>query len=603
MMKQKKVGKVLEDKGKKIADVLFSELKNYQQTNKTQRSEINDIYNAYIGKMDDVKKVPYFEPISIPKLRTEVSYIVPFIFSGNPELEVQGIGVEDKPIASILEKIVNFRLQTIPKAYETLESWVKQSTTFGTSIMRVNWRFETETRKEQDETGEEVEYEVPTIDEPELCVPNVLDVYYNPVLADIYNQNSIIFRSVLPIKDIKDNDIYDFEGPNGLNRELIKSKDQAGSDRENSSVMLDDEGMDIKATSEGTVEVYERVTSDGIQTVVDGAKRLTIRDRKTNYDFINCVKLIHEPNCIPNRFDGFGVGQNTLGLAKAYHSIVNQTKQNVTLANNPMFYGRKGANIKKKELVAKPGGFITVDGDGAIDKDFKQVVFQDVKEGALNFAALLDNEHKRASGANDILQGATSNETLGQDELANANSSNRFELIQRRFKEALSSVARMLIVLELKNLQSPEADILRIFPDEVPQVDQETGQTIMAPGFRKQIFDVLKSGAEDIKYNIKIKGGTTIAKNKDVQIKQLLDWYDIFADVLPPEQKIETARKILELRGIDEIDKLVPGVAEMQQEREEQQRLEGGPSEGGNLTSGNRGADNGQAIGQSINPK
>jgi len=539
---------------KQIIDTLFTELKTYQQTNKRQRDDINDIYNAYIGNMDTVKKVPYFEPISIPKLRTEISYIVPFIFSGNPEIEVEGIGEEDKVIASIFEEIANFRLQTIPNSYEKIEAWVKQSTTFGTSMMRVNWKFNTE------KSGD---FETPTYDGPELSVPNVLDVYYNPILSEVENQNSIIIRSVLPIKDIKNNEAYDFQ--NGANRDNVESKSKADSDEENSSRMLDSEQIDIKATSDGTVEVYERLSAGSIQTVVDGKERLVLRDVKTNYDFINIVKLIHEPNCIPNRFDGFGVGQNTLGLSKGYHSIVNQTKQNVTLANNPMFYGRKGANVKKQELVAKPGGFITVDGEGPIDQDFKQVQFQDVKQGALEFAGLLDDEHKRASGANDIIQGGTSNQTLGQDEMATENSSNRFELIQRRFKESLAAVAEMLIVLELKNLQSPDAEILRIFPDEMEQINPMTGQPEMQTGLRQQIYEMLISEAKDIKFNIKVKGGTTIAKNKDVQIKQLIDWYSIFGDVLPPEQKMETARKILELRGIDEIDKLIPEVQEMLQ--------------------------------------
>ena len=547
-----------EQKETDIVEGLFKELKSYQQTNQTQRDDILDIYNAYIGNMDIVKKVPYFEPITIPKLRTEVSYIVPYIFSGQPEIEVEGIGMEDEQISSLLQRIVNFRLETIPQAYEKIEAWAKQSVAFGTSLIKINWSFKTE------ETEEGVE--TPTYDGPELDVPNILDCYYNPILPDVYCQNSLIFRSVLPIEEVKNNPAYNYKGEKGLNREFVKSKNNRN-ERENSSRMGDSEGLDAKTISEGTIEIYERLTPTGITTIANGEEQLLLRDVKTNKKRIDAVKLIHEPNCIPNRFDGFGVGQNTLGLSKGYHSIVNQTKQNVTLANNPMFYGRKGANIRKQDLVAKPGGFIEVDGEGPLSNDFAQVDFQDIKQGALEFISLLDDEHKRASGANDIIQGGSSNKTLGQDELSTTNSANRFELIQRRFKQSLAEVAEILIKLELENLQSPDADILRIFPDEMPQVDPMTGQEIMVPGLRQQIYQILISEAKNTRFNIKVKGETTIAKNKDVQIKQLIDWYEMFADTLPPKNKMEVSRKILELRGIDDIDSIVPSAEEMEQQQ------------------------------------
>ena len=549
----------------KIVDAIFSEISNLEQSNKVQRDGIKEIYDAYIGNMDAVKKVPYFEPISIPKLRTEVSYIVPYIFSGQPEIEVEGVGAEDKQIASILEEIVNYRLKTIPQSYEKIEAWVKQSVGFGTSLMRVNWVLRTQATTEGE--GEQAQQiETPTYDGPEFDVPNILDCYYNPILSDVYCQPALYFRSVLTLEDVKKNPAYNFSGEKGLNRELVKSKGSTNSDSRNSSQMVSSDGLDEKTVSEGTIEVYEKVTRNKIITICDGEERLLLRDTPTTYDLINAVKLTHEPNIIPNRFDGFGVGQNTIGIAKAYHSIVNQTKQNITLGNNPMFKGTKGANIKKQDLVAKPGGFIEIDGDD-IDA-LKQVEFQDIKQGALEFQSLLEDEHKRASGANDIIQGGASNKTLGQDEMASASSANRFDLIQRRFKQGLSDVAEILIIMELKNLQSPDADILRIFPDEMPAIDPMTGQEVMMPGLRQKIYEILISEAKDIKFNVTVKGETTIAKNKDVQIKQLIDWYEMFSVDLPPENRAAVAKKVLELRGIDEIDTLVPTPEEMQQQRE-----------------------------------
>jgi len=541
---------------KKIIDQLFKEKDNYQKTNEDSRNEVNDIYNAYMGRMDDVKKVPYFEPISIPKLRTEVSYIVPFIYSGQPEIEIEPVGEEDKAISQVLEKIVNYRIsQSIPQAYEKIEAWVKQSVTFGTSLLKVNWKFEVQDNEDGTQT--------PIKDEPQLEVPNILDCFYNPIISDVEQQDSLIFRSVLPVEEVKKNPAYDFVDNEGnLNREkAMQGNVQAN--QYDSSQQVEGDKITLQTASEGTVEVYERISKDRLQTVCVGKERYVLRDVENHYG-LNVVKLIHEPNCIPNRFGGMGVGQNTLGLGKGFYSIINQTKQNITLANNPRFMYNKGANIDKKQLVSTPGSGIEVDGDGPLNNNIVQVDFADIKNGALDFIGRLDDEHKRASGANDLVQGAASNKTLGQDELASSYSSNRFELITRRFKEALADLAKILIEMELKNLQSPDSAILRIFPAEL----------------RPQIYQLLISeDAKNAEYNVKVKGDTTIAKNKDIQIKQLIDAYNIFGAILPPENQMAWARKILELRGIDELDTLVPDpqqyAQQQQQMQMEQQAIDG----------------------------
>ena len=541
---------------KQIIDQLFKEKDNYQKTNEDSRNEVNDIYNAYMGRMDEVKKVPYFEPISIPKLRTEVAYIVPFIYSGQPEIEIEPVGEEDKAISQVLEKIVNYRIsQSIPQAYEKIESWVKQSVTFGTSLLKVNWKFEVQDNEDGTQT--------PIKDEPQLEVPNILDCFYNPIISDVEQQDSLIFRSVLPVEEVKKNPAYDFVDNEGnLNREkAMQGNVQAN--QYDSSQQVEGDKITLQTASEGTVEVYERISKDRLQTVCVGKERYVLRDVENHYG-LNVVKLIHEPNCIPNRFGGMGVGQNTLGLGKGFHSIINQTKQNITLANNPRFMYNKGANIDKKQLVSTPGSGIEVDGDGPLNNNIVQVDFADIKNGALDFIGRLDDEHKRASGANDLVQGAASNKTLGQDELASSYSSNRFELITRRFKEALADLAKILIEMELKNLQSPDSAILRIFPAEL----------------RPQIYQLLISeDAKNAEYNVKVKGDTTIAKNKDIQIKQLIDAYNIFGAILPPENQMAWARKILELRGIDELDTLVPDpqqyAQQQQQMQMEQQAIDG----------------------------
>lgn len=538
-----------EKNDKAIIDVLFKEKDSYQQSSREQRAEINEIYQAYAGEITDPKDKSKSQE-KIMKLRTETSYIVPSIFSGSPEIEVEAIGEEDKDLAQVGEEIINYRLNTIPQAYEKIEAWVKQAVVFGTSLLNVVWKFETE---EYEENGKK--YKTPISDEPDLMVYNILDCFYNPIIQDVDSQNSIIFRSVHSISEIRENKAY-------KNTEKVVSKGNSSTNVYDSSSQVRTDLIDLDKASKDTVEIYERVTCDRLQTVADGKERVLLRDVPNRFDEYTTVKLIHEPNAIPNRFDGYGVGHNTLGLGRLIQKLSNRLLDNVNLVNTPHFLFAKGAGIDKKQLVVKAGGGTEVDTKGApLGNVIEQVQTRDISNGGAQFLNRFDDEHKKASGATDILQGAASNDTLGQDQLASTYSSNRFELINRRFKQALADVGKILLFMEIENIQSIDAPILKIFPLEAEMVNGKIRYS------RETVYQMLIAARErkDLKFNIRIKGETNVSRNKDVLLKQFAEWYNLFGPILPPQNQLAAAKKWLELRGIDEVDKLVPDPEELPQ--------------------------------------
>ncbi|HHE46061.1 MAG TPA: hypothetical protein ENL05_01810, partial [Candidatus Moranbacteria bacterium] len=281
----------------------FTKVKSqYESSQKTFKQELSEIYDNYVGKMEEVVNTPYDTKENIPKLRTEISYVKPFIFSGEPEIEIEGVGDEDKDISKILEKIVNYRLsQSIPNAYEKIESWVHQAVTFGTSIIKVIWKFET-----KEENG----VKTPIKDEPDLEVPNIMDCYYNSLIPTVEGQEYMIFRSVLNVETVKENPAYDYEVNGKKNVKKLKPKKFLASDVSNSTVQTD---AQLLANQSNVVEVYEMISKDRIITIAEGEETLVLRDTPNSYGFINAVKFIFEPNTIPNTFNGMGVGQNTLG--------------------------------------------------------------------------------------------------------------------------------------------------------------------------------------------------------------------------------------------------------------------------------------------------
>ena len=547
---------------KQIVEGILKLKKNYEESTQDQRKEMADIFAAYMGQMDKVEKLPYKSQETVPKLRTEIAYVKPYIFSGEPEIEVEGVGDEDKTLSKILERIVNYRIQvSIPNAYGKIEDWVHQGTTFGTSLLLPVWRFETKkqvnetkVKDSEDEMGveEPQEFDVVVRDEPDFEVPNILDCFYNPLIPEVEQQPCIIYRSILTVDEIKNNKAYTFvnEETKKLSRDIIEATGSMQVNQYDSSQLSNTDIPNAqKKATDGMVEVYEKVTKDRITTIAIGRQNLVLRDTPHTHGFINAVKFVFEKNTIPNRFNGLGVGHNTLGLGKMYHQMFNQTMDGVKLANNPMFMFAKGSGIDARQLVAKPGGAISVDTrGGTLQGVIQPIIFPDVKQGAVEIMTKLDDEHKRASGANDLVQGGASNATLGQDQIAQTNTSNRFELIQRRFRHALAEVGEMLIKLELENLQSIEAPILRIFPENM----------------RETIFQLLTTEGQNVKYNVKVKGDTVVARNKQAEARSLVDLFNISSAIQTPQGPLLTAkemraflRRIAEKQGEQNIDEII----------------------------------------------
>jgi len=505
-------------KDEKTINLLFDEKKSYEKATKTLREEIKTIWDAYNGEMTD-KEYPWQSDKFIPKMRTEISYIMPFIFSGQPELEVEGIGDEDKFLAEQLEKIINYRFTRDLDAFNKISDWVAQSLTFGTSLIKVSWKFQTKDGKVKE-------------DRTELTVPNILDIFLNPLIPTIEDQKSIIQRSTLTIKQLKNDPKY-------KNTKKVKPKGQLKSGDKDSSTLdsTDLDETEKMQTDMETVEVYERWSEDRIITVADGAERVLLRDEANPCGGLPYEKLIFEQEPLPNRFYGKGVGQNTIDLQAMYYDLFNQVMDNVKNLANKMYKIKRNVAFNPRDFISKPGGIIPVEDMG----DVEPLEQTDIKQSAFEIMGLIGDEHKRASGANDLVQGAESGNTLGQDKIRESNSASRFDLVKRRFKNALASVGEKILTQEIENLQDINTPILRIFPAESREV----------------MFDLIKSKGSDVAHNIKVKGETTLAMNKDIVRKQMIDLYNLAGETLTETESREFIREIMRLSGILNIDDLV----------------------------------------------
>jgi hypothetical protein len=485
-------------------------------------------------------------------MRTELSYVIPFIFSGQPELEISGVGDEDKDVAGFIEKIANYRLENDIEAFDQVSKWVGQGVLFGTSLIKSSWKFEQREMTKKTASpwykklfngvqNEEQKFKVTTEDKPRWDVPNILDIYTDPTISTTELQTSVIERISMTAEQAKRIPYFN------ENKQKIEAKGGAQTNQYDSSSFDKTDIDDATKLKNGmdTVDIFERWSVDRIITVCEGKERLLLRDEPNPYGFIPYERFVFEEDPLPNRFYGRGIGQNTKDLQSMYYDLFNEIIDNLHLVTNKMFSIRRGAKINPNQLVAKPGGFIERDDEN----DVKEIQITDIKQSAFEVLNKVDDEHKRASGANDLMQGSASNDTATQDQLAQSNTTNRFELVRRRLKSALSKLGKKTLLMELENLQDMESPILRIFPQES----------------REAIFSILKEVAPEILWNVKIKGDTIMNQNKDIVSKQMIDLLNIIGEKITNTEFRANVREIYRLRGIQNIDELVGSEAPMQE--------------------------------------
>lgn len=502
----------------KLTGQVLREKKIYEDATAKWRKEIQEIWKAMNGELS-ANVYPWENPQFVPKVRTEVSFVVPFIFSGDPQMEVLLIGDEDKDVSYILDKMLSYRIEKNPKFFDTAVAWVTQGTGLGTSLMKVYWDFRKEGTK--------------IIDRPCYSVPNILDIYRNPTIAEMDGQSSVIERCTRTVAEVKRDPAY---GPNKANVKPSKRKEQTyGADTLDAADLDDVDSMNDEFQF---VDIYERWSMDEIVTIADsGEGPVLLRKEANPYGFVPYACFIFENEIIPNRANGKGVGQNTIGLQEMYYDLFNLVMLNLKIVVNKMWRVDPGSRVDPKDLIARPGGTIRATKDEA-----EWVEQSDLKQSGFEMLSLISDEHKRASGATDLIQGSTSSRTFGQDQLAQANVSNRFELVRRRLKSALSRIGWMTLKMELQNLQSADQEIMRIFP----------------VAERQTIFSLLVQMRDNLDFDVKITGDTMVAPNKDVLAKQLLDLFNLIAPTMNPQEQRVYAREIARMRGMSNVQELIP---------------------------------------------
>lgn len=498
-----------------VAKMVMDEKNVYEKATQDLRVEMQEIWKAMNGVLS-TNVYPWEKPQFIPKMRTEVSFVLPFIFSGEPELVVDLVGDEDKATALVMDKILSYRTNNSSEVYDAMLAWVTQGVALGTSLLKVTWKFDPEKK----------------IDRPIYEVPNILDIYTNPMIADVYKQRSMIEKISMTVGDVQKSPIYN---NNKKKVKPSKSTDNYGSEAMTDVDLNDRDKLEAQFK---TVDVYERWSEDRIITVADcQGGPILLRDEKHTHGKIPYIKFGFEREILPNRFYCKGVGQNTIGLQEMHYDLFNMVMLNLKIVVNKMWRVDPGTRLDPRDLVARPGGTVR-----ATKEEAEPIEQTDLERSSFEMLGLISDEHKRASGATELIQGGSSSRTLGQDQLAQSNVSNRFELVRRGLKSALSKVGSLTLKMELDNLQSAEAEIMKIFPSSE----------------RKSIFDFIQSVKDNTTFDVTVRGDTILAMNRDILAKQMLDLYNLLAESLLPQEKRHFAQEIARLRGIKNVKDLIP---------------------------------------------
>ena len=117
----------------------------------------------------------------------------------------------------------------------------------------------------------------------------------------------------------------------------------------------------------------------------------------------------------------------------------------------------------------------------------------------------------------------------------------------------------MMLKMELHNLQSPEADILRIFPEDL----------------RPQIYQILINEKDSVRYNVRIKGETNVARNKNLEAKRKVELFNLAQNFLTDKEKRAFLRDIAEEQGMKNIDELIMEANPIMEQQEQMQLQQG----------------------------
>jgi hypothetical protein len=542
---------VMSDKEKEALEyytLSFREADEARKPRERDWLEYYKLYRSYIKELADKDKgkANLFVPMTFSLVETVLPRITRTLFSSRPYIHViprNKLSVDNAPLVESWLDFIWCDRMNIPFHAHL---WIKQALMYGYSPAKLTWFRDQRTVKTKKPKyllniplqpfllGHVDQEEMQTLyNAPKFELIDIFDFWLDPLGTCIEDSRYVIQRAYLDEKELlrmKDLGLYKHIDKIIKNRNTMDVAEYRK--QRMSSVGL---SFGMSTTPDDVYVVDEIWKNDRCITVIN--KQWVVRDSKNPFWHGKkpFVELVDHP--IP--FESYSIGeiQPIKYQQHELNSVRNQRMDNVNMSINSVWLRRKMSNVKRTDLVSKPGHVIDVDD---LEKDVKRLDMGHVSPQSYQEENLIKRDMENALGVFDNVRGQSGDSTDTATEivrLQQAAEARFYEKVMVMESQGIQPLANMAVALSQQFINEAQ---------EVPQVvgDQVNFLEIGPDEVAGQYQYLLVSNAMD-----------SIA-NRDVRRQSLLSLYELVGQN-PLINQYEFMKTMFKAHEIREYEKLI----------------------------------------------
>lgn len=574
-----------------IIDIVVSRTKYsemYFQGVRTRLPRLYDLWRGvYTGKYHPHKNNVHI-PLIFSMIWADAARKVATSLNAWPLVSFTGYGPDDAPIARKREMLVSAQMKDAEMFIKEVDTFVTADL-YGSAITAVMWE-----RREEERIIENVET-LPmsgkrirqirkerqiTFDGPNTEPVDRLDAFPQPMVGSLRKMKWFIRRYWLDIDDVRflvSQGIFDQSELDRLIREGGVNAEQAADEAVMRRFMVrsgitDDQArwMDKYTRPIEMLEMWGHVPSElsenGVTNVVITVanRRYLMRNRPNPFWHGRLPFFKYSPMPDPHYFDAPGKAEVAEKLQIVSNRYVNQQLDATDLIIDPMWFYDRNKGLNTRNLFARPGKFIGVDGNPSTIVSPLSANLNGISVGAQQVAQMREFAQMGTGVVDDAVAGLpsadrqTAREFVGRREAAGT----RLMLESRIYEETyLEPLANMFVMLDKQFLETPK-EILMLGDNAI--VDPVTGLPI--PATR----EVLEGHELAPNYAARAMGATSALSRavKQQNLMQLLQVISTAPQMMGSINMVNFMRQVmreLELTNINELINQNPQMAGMMQ--------------------------------------
>lgn len=431
---------------------------------------------------------------------------------------------------------------------------IKNGLICGKGIYRLGWCMKTNTNVNED-NGEIIEEKVSAYEYPSIQAIDPRNVFIDPEFSSgnpIQDAPCVIIRNVYAINELEREGVYDLEN--------IPPFEEGGdcklSSEDRKRLINSDEfsGMYVEL-----IEYYGLIKEDGeykekIISVANRKKIIRIEENEIGMRPLADFSVSIDPTCYWSK----GIVEPTVGMQAEYNFLMNGVMDSITMSLLGMFFLDPNANIDSNDIEIEPGAVHTLR-----PEDFKRETWETPSlMGVVGLANKISDDLQSTPGTTDYAKGTNQPgmvDTATGISILSENAGMRFETIVENYKETHDDIARIMIRLNKKYLDTS----VLVKPEKKPKNMKDSEYVSVKDYWSDEYTDYIKINKDDLNdylVSIEIAGeGVSNAQANRDKAEQIRGLVQQFPDQF---NVTEVIKRVLNSLEVEDEDSLLAGFQE-----------------------------------------